>query len=127
MLDLLFPHNSTSPYLYFTCSLSPLHLPHSLPLASSSPMGFFPPCLFISLTSSSPMGFFLTFSSPKLIAPSISYLNSPLPTAPTIGDGVLEFFFLSPVLLWWIVYERCNIFPLLLFDWICGFCGMCYY
>ena len=31
------------------------------------------------------------------------------------------------MLLWWFVYERCNFFfSLLLFDSICGFCGMCY-
>jgi hypothetical protein len=39
------------------------------------------------------MGFSLTSSPPQLIAPSISYLNSPLPTVPTIGDAALDFFF----------------------------------
>ena len=91
--------------LFFTLSfslshLSPIHLPLSPPLASPSPstlhlpyMGFSIICLFISLTSSSPMGFSLTSSPPQLIAPSISYLNSPLPTAPTISDATLEIFF----------------------------------
>ena len=83
--------------LSLTSHLSPLHLPHTLLLAFSSPSPLylpwiFPPCLFISLTSSSPMGFSLTFSSPQLIAPSISYLNSPLPITPTIGDALKIFF-----------------------------------
>jgi hypothetical protein len=34
-----------------------------------------------------------SLTSSPLIAPSICYLNSPLPTAPTIGDAALEFFF----------------------------------
>jgi hypothetical protein len=127
-------------HLFFSHSLSPspLHFPHSFPLASSSPTlsphlttsspmgftplslhfphlfishgffshlfishGFFPPCFFISLTS----------SFTELIAFSISYFNSPLPTTPTIGDTMLKFFFFAPVLLWWFVYERCNFFP----------------
>jgi hypothetical protein len=41
------------------------------------------------------MVFSLTSLPPQLIAQSISYLNSPLPTAPTIGDVALEFFFTS--------------------------------
>jgi hypothetical protein len=116
-------------------SPSPLYLPLSSPpppprlsisLNFSSLMGFSTLCLFISLTSW--MGFSFISSPPQLIAPSISYLNSTLPTAPIIGDTMLEIFFLPPILLWWFVYERCNFFfPLLLFDSICGFCGMCYY
>jgi hypothetical protein len=119
------------PTLFFSLSLS-----HISSFTSSSPT-LSPPRLFISLTSSSPMGFspFSSYPSPlhlpwvfpphlfishgffphlfisQLIAPSISYLNSPLPTTPTIGDAALEFFFLPPVLLWWFVYERCNFFP----------------
>ena len=129
--------------LSHTSHLSSLHLPLSLPLTSSSstlspprlfishgffphlfisPIDlfishrFFPPCLFISLTS----------SSPQLIAPSISYLNSPLPTAPTIGDAMLEIFFCpyAPVVV--CIWKK-QFFPLLLFDSICGFGDMCYY
>ena len=108
--------------LSLTSHLSSLHLPLSLPLTSSSstlspprlfishgffphlfisPLDlfishrFFPPCLFIALTS----------SSPQLIAPSISYLNSPLPTVPTISNAALNFFF-APVLL--VVVYVCN-------------------
>jgi hypothetical protein len=101
---------SLSLSLSLTSHLSSLHLPLSLPLTSSSPTlspprlfispidlfishEFFSPYLFISLTSSSPMDLSLTSSSPQLIASSISYLNSPLLTALTIGDAVLKFFF----------------------------------
>ena len=49
--------------LFFSLSLSSLHLPLSLPLTFSSPT-LSPPCLFISLTCSSPMGFSFTSSSP---------------------------------------------------------------
>ena len=124
---------SLSLSLSLTSHLSSLHLPLSLPLTSSSPT-LSPPRLFISLISSSPIGFSplplhlpWIFPSPllQLIVPSISYLNSPLPTTPTIGDVALVFF--APMLLWWFVYERCNFFLLFLFDSICGFCGMCYY
>ena len=87
--------------LFFTLSLifhlfifpSPIHLPLSPPLASPSPSTLHLSWVFPLFASSSPMGFFLTSSPPQLIAPSISYLNFPLPIAPTIGDVVLEFFF----------------------------------
>ena len=129
-------------FISHSLSPSPLHLPHSLSLASLSPMGFSPmplhlphlfiyhgffPHLFVS-----PIDLFIfhgffpfTSSSPQLIAPSISYLNFPLPTVLTIGNAAPKFFF-TPMLLWWFVYEICNCFPFLLFDSICGFCGMCY-
>ena len=102
---------SMSSYLLFhsfflsLSHLSPFHLPLtsssptlspprlSISLNFSSPMGFSTLCLFISLTSSSPMVFSLTSSPPQLIAPSICYLNSPLPIASTIGDAALDFFF----------------------------------
>ena len=134
----LFHFLSLSLSLSLTSHLSSLHLPHSFLFASSSPSPLhfpwvFPSCLFIShgffpLASSSPMNLSLTSSSPQLIAPSISYLISPLPTTSTIGDVALDFFFfLPPVLMWWFMYERCNFFSLLLFDSIFGFCGICYY
>ena len=114
---------SLSSFTFSSPTLSPPRL--SISLNSSSPMSFSTLYLFISLTSSSPIGFSLTFSPPQLLAPSISYLNSSLPTTPTIGDA--RNFFLPPMLLWWFMYERCNFFPLLLFDSICEFCGMYYY
>ena len=116
-----FPHTSSSP--------SPLHLPW-----------VFPPCPFISLTSSSSISFSLISSSPQLIAPSIFYLNSLLPTTPTIGDA-LEFLFcplyfcggfcmkdakFSPFVLWldlWILWYvlLLDLYYLFIFYWICGF------
>jgi hypothetical protein len=87
------------------------------PLASPSPSTLHLPWVFPPFAFSSPMGFSLTSSPPQLIALSISYLNSPLPTTPTIGDVVLEIFLL-PMLLWWFVYERCNFFPLFLFSYL---------
>uniref|UniRef100_A0A2N9EK49 Uncharacterized protein n=1 Tax=Fagus sylvatica TaxID=28930 RepID=A0A2N9EK49_FAGSY len=59
----------------------PLHLPHLF----ISPIDLFISHGFFPLASSSPLDLSLTSSSPQLIAPSISYLNSPLPTVPTIG------------------------------------------
>ena len=119
-----FPHASSSPSpLYLSWVFpSPLHLPNwplHLPWV-------FLPCLFISLTSSSLMDLSPTSSFPQFIAPSISYLNSPLPTAPTIGDTALNFFFL-PLCFYGGLCMKDAIFPLLLFDSICGFCDMCYY
>jgi hypothetical protein len=92
----LFFNLSFSLSLSLSLSLSPFHLPLSPPpppLASPSPSTLHLPWIFPPFASSSPMGFSLTSLSPQLIASSISYLNSPLPTAPIIGDAALEIFF----------------------------------
>ena len=95
LLHSLFLLSHLSPFhLPLTSSSSTLSSPHlSISLNSLSPMGFSTLCLFMSFTSSSPIGFSLTSSPPQLIASSISYLNSPLPTIPTIGNAALEIFF----------------------------------
>jgi hypothetical protein len=94
MLPLQNPYSHKIPHhpsLYFTLSLSPLHLPLSLhsPLHLSH--------LFISLIS----------SSPQLIVPLISYLNHEL-----------EFYFGPFVVLLRFMFQRFNIFLSLLLDWI---------
>ena len=119
---------SLSLIFHLFISPSPLHLPLSPP----------PSCLFISLNSSSPMGF-------STICLFISHGFFPyLFTSPI--DCILNFLFkLSTTHYpnnWWccawnFFYPLCFygglcmkyaiFFPLLLFDLICGFCGMCYY
>ena len=125
--------------LFFTLFLSLSHLsPFHLPLtsssptlppppASSSPSTLYLPWVFPPFASSSLIGLSLTSSPSQLIVSLISYLNSPLPTAPTTGDAALKFFFYPLCFYGGLCMKYAIFFPLLLFDSICEFCGMCYY
>ena len=113
---------SSLPHLFISHSL-----PLSPPLASPSSSTLHLPWVFPPFVSSSPIRFFLTSSSPQLIASLMSYLNSPLPIAPTTGDAALEFSFYPLCFYGGLCMKYAIFFPFLLFDSICGFCGMCYY
>ena len=131
---------SSSP-LFYSLFLSLSHLSHfHLPLTSSSPT-LSPPCLSISLNSSSPIGFSTLclfifhgvfpdlFTSPIDCTLNLlfGYLNSPLPTVPTVGDAALRNFFYSLCFYGGLCMKNEICFPLLLFDSIYGFFGICYY
>ena len=82
----------------------------SLSLSFSSPLSLHLPHLFISHSLSAHIFISLIYSSPQLITPLIFYLNP-----------VLKFYFSPLVILLRFMIQRCNLFPSLLLDWICGF------
>ncbi len=81
----LHPYTSMSSYHLFH-SLSHIYFTSSSP--TLSPLLLHLLYLFISHGFSP-----ITSSSPQLIALLISYLNSPLPTTPTISDAAFKIFF----------------------------------
>ena len=126
--------------LFFTLFLSLSHLsPFHLPLTSSSPTLPPPPSrLFISLNSLSPMGFstlclFISYKVfPHLFTSLIDcILNLLFKLSTTHWPNnwwcCLRIFFYPLCFYGGLCMKYAIFFPFLLFDSICGFCGMCYY